>query len=60
MTGTTFVSSVHIGRVNLLIVHFHLMFTLFLCISEPISAKEYAEELSLPGPISATATYSPI
>ena len=30
MTGTIFVSSVDIGSVNLLKVHFHLMFTLFL------------------------------
>jgi hypothetical protein len=30
MTGTTFVSSVDIGSVNLSRVHFHLMFTFFL------------------------------
>ena len=48
-TDTTFVSSVDIGSVNLLRFHFYLMFTLFLCISEPVSAKKDAEELRLPG-----------
>jgi hypothetical protein len=32
MTGTTFGSSVDIGSVNLLRVHFHLMYTFFLLI----------------------------
>jgi len=30
----------------------------FLCISEPVSAKENAEELRLPVPISATSTFN--
>jgi hypothetical protein len=36
MTGTTFVSSVDIGSVNLLRVHFHLMFNLFLFIRNKV------------------------
>ena len=47
MTGTTFVSSIDIGSVNLLRVHFHLMYTFFLLSFNLINPKTCQKSIIL-------------
>ena len=47
MIGTTFVSSVDIGSVNLLRVHFHLMYTFFLLSFNLINPKTCQKSIIL-------------